>query len=734
MRTNKNLSNFFGNIKMGLFIVLFLGIGIQCSNSSTTDSTTQDLVSLLGGCSAEEGFFDLCVRFDNNGSCISCETGYNLINGKCVLANRQILLSFDYSGATSNSEVHPVPPESMIVRPGVLFTLPNIPANIVRESSVFLGWSTTPRPIATDWLAPGSFIIPNDAVAFVPQSILLYATWGQDYRITYDLNGGTGSVVDETQYSAGSPANLQNVTDTVTPPPWATGFFGWGVTRSPTANIAGLLWYRAGDFARFANDTTLYALWNYPITYDCGDDVREGNFPEAPTWTTVREGASLRGLPGTGCVRGGYALIGWSETGELPLIEIMPNRPITLKPVFGGSLGRGGSIDIDGDGLIEIASPRQLCSIRYDLQGTSFKTSFDSVGLTDGCPSTGCRGYELASNINLSEILWVPVGTQENPFNAIFEGNGYMINNANIQIGSSNDVGFFGVTRPNFHVQNLGLRASISATTYDTVWRRLHTVGTLVGFNKGGNINNVHIISEINSISAEYMSGVVGIEETRLARYGIGNGQEFIESEGFFEGSQYNGSIRDVLANVTIQNASVAEFRLGGLAGTVSGGGHTVDSVLIYGNIANIHPASNTGAVGLVGFFDERDGIDLDCHIFYPNGACRTASNNRGRAPSIRNSVFAGNLTGTTNRAFLGIRDGGSGRNFTFQNNYYLGTSAQSVATGCTATTCISRTLDQIKALTGTELPTWISWDFTNRGSDGFPLLWTTKSTVIGRQ
>ncbi|MCA8837478.1 MAG: fibronectin type III domain-containing protein, partial [Proteobacteria bacterium] len=56
--------------------------------------------------------------------------------------------------------------------------------------------------------------------------------------------------------------------------------------------------------------------------------------------------------------------------------------------------------DADGDGLIDIATTEQLNNMRYNLAGTSLKTSQSDPGNNAGCPSTGCFGYELINDIN----------------------------------------------------------------------------------------------------------------------------------------------------------------------------------------------------------------------------------------------------------------------------------------------------------------------------------------------
>ena len=98
-----------------------------------------------------------------------------------------------------------------------------------------------------------------------------------------------------------------------------------------------------------------------------------------------------------------------------------------------------------------------LHNMRYNLAGTSYKTSESHAGYTVGCPDRGCNGYELVSNLSFdtdgdgtwsgnaedgytldvddsvspyfvtSSGGWDPIGDIDGRFTAIFEGNGNTI-------------------------------------------------------------------------------------------------------------------------------------------------------------------------------------------------------------------------------------------------------------------------------------------------------------------
>ena len=122
-----------------------------------------------------------------------------------------------------------------------------------------------------------------------------------------------------------------------------------------------------------------------------------------------------------------------------------------------------GGVDSDSNGLIEIVTRRQLNNIRYNLAGTSYKTHADHPGVTTGCPSAGCYGYELMEEIDFKESAfrdtifsyvdhelsdgsqslftaskgWIPIGDEGNPFTGTFDGGNYTIKNLIIKHGDS---------------------------------------------------------------------------------------------------------------------------------------------------------------------------------------------------------------------------------------------------------------------------------------------------------
>ena len=178
--------------------------------------------------------------------------------------------------------------------------------------------------------------------------------------------------------------------------------------------------------------------------------------------------------------------------------------------------GADGIIDIDkdGDGLIEICDLEGLNEIRYQLDGSGYKTSSDATTITQGCPTAGCRGYELVKDLDFNADTsyrttsnkvtwtassgWVPIGSDSNRFSSIFEGNGHTIAHLYINRSSGEDIGLFAVTAATAQINNIKLSDANVTGNSD--------IGSLVGENYGS-IISIDVIGTVNGVGA---GGLVG--------------------------------------------------------------------------------------------------------------------------------------------------------------------------------------------------------------------------------
>ena len=127
--------------------------------------------------------------------------------------------------------------------------------------------------------------------------------------------------------------------------------------------------------------------------------------------------------------------------------DIFPLDPMESADSDLDGAGDTADVDADGDGLIEVASLYELDLIRNDLLGRSLD------GDSTGCPAAeselgGCIGYELMADLDFDTnssgdfdagddfynegLGWLPIGTEAQPFTAIFVGNDHTISNLTI--------------------------------------------------------------------------------------------------------------------------------------------------------------------------------------------------------------------------------------------------------------------------------------------------------------
>ena len=216
-------------------------------------------------------------------------------------------------------------------------------------------------------------------------------------------------------------------------------------------------------------------------------------------------------------------------------------------------------VDCDGDGLIEINSLTKLHNMRFDLSGDSYKTSTGDSGVTEGCPDSGCFGYELTTNLDFDangngytwsgdssngytldvsddndvyfpidsttdkSAGWMPIGDDANRFTATFNGNGYTISNLAIRRAETY-MGFFGYTS-GATIRNIGLINNLSDYTGS---RQINNIGGLIGYSNASTIIKSHTTG--NAAGGQYefdhVGGLVGQNDnnsTIIASYATGN-------------------------------------------------------------------------------------------------------------------------------------------------------------------------------------------------------------------
>ena len=233
-------------------------------------------------------------------------------------------------------------------------------------------------------------------------------------------------------------------------------------------------------------------------------------------WTSSTNGVA----PGSKTIPSGTGMGMHTVSGLIPstpytftitVIDTADNRSDT--ETAGPITTPANPVDTDGDTLIDISSLAQLHNMRYNLDGTSYKTSSNGSGALCGADAaTTCTGYELTQNLdfdrdsddrtyNASSYAldsgdnhatyfpvsggsggWMPIGDATNPFSTIFEGNDFSIRSLAIRRNQTY-VGMFGRTDSSAIIRNIRLNNNLADYTGSSGSNTY--VGGLVAYNAG---------------------------------------------------------------------------------------------------------------------------------------------------------------------------------------------------------------------------------------------------------
>ena len=305
-------------------------------------------------------------------------------------------------------------------------------------------------------------------------------------------------------------------------------------------------------------------------------------------------------------------------------------------------------IDDDNDGLIEIWTLEQLHNMRYDLAGTSYKTSSAAAPNRTGAPTSPTAdcptptagvylcGYELAQNLDFDldgdgstytettpgvytlddgdaaapyfvprDGGWEPIGTSAygSRFSGTFDGNGFVIAN-------------MAVTREQFYIGLFG-------RTHDAVIRNVGLVNVLAHYNGAGAV-------------APKDAGVGGLagrvwDSSIIASYttGLVDGDTSDGAAGGLVGDQISSSITASYSAAAVTSADNYDswINIGGLVGYQSNGPITASYAT--GDVYGGH-ADSTRAGGLVGYL--YSGVIT---ASYATGDVHGGSGGNGRAGGL---------------------------------------------------------------------------------------------------
>ncbi len=362
----------------------------------------------------------------------------------------------------------------------------------------------------------------------------------------------------------------------------------------------------------------------------------------------------------------------WS-TGTLTLNakgNINLNASLTLTGAGAIALQYGqGSVAADNTGNYFINAPVSLpagtnnftTKLSSDGTVTNFRVinTLGALGSTTASDLQGINGnlagnYALGSDIDATATTDWNTGsgfTPINEYSGTFDGLGHTINNLNINLPSSTNVGLFSNVGPKAAIRNIGLLGcSISGD---------NNVGGLVGYLNGSMVSNSFTTGHVRG-TGNNIGGLVGNS--------LGNGTSSITN---------SYALGDVTGNNDV----------GGLIGYNGGG---TGSAIITGSYASGSVSGSNQVGGLVGHILGTDSGSSAISNSYATGSVTGSSNVGGLAgqiqisgtgtATIRTSYAAGPVNGSSGNVggLVGLNTSGS-VSYSYWN---MQTSGQDISAG----------------------------------------------------
>lgn len=169
----------------------------------------------------------------------------------------------------------------------------------------------------------GWFDAAGNQVTSIPTTldapVTLYAAWSpigtpEQYTVTYDVNGGVGSVVEVNTFLSGEVAVVKDATGVTKPGQmfvgWNSAIDGSGTSFAPNSSIT----------VRF--DITLYAMWapaTYNITYNLTGGV--GSIVDPNTYVSGQT-ATVQNI--TGASKPGFEFVEWNSAIDGTGLSYLP--------------------------------------------------------------------------------------------------------------------------------------------------------------------------------------------------------------------------------------------------------------------------------------------------------------------------------------------------------------------------------------------------------------------------
>ena len=203
-------------------------------------------------------------------------------------------VTFDANGGSGSTAS--IQTEGALIVPSNAFT---------RSGYVFNGWNTSPDGTGTAYSEGQTTTVTSD--------LTLYAVWIRQYIVTFNANGGTGTVADivTTSTTATVPVNAFSRPGYI--------FTGWNSAADGSGTS-----YTEGQSLTLSTDMTLYAVWIRQYTVSFSANGGTGTIASIVTTSTTAT------VPANAFSRSGHRFDRWSTAADGSGTTYSAGQTITL--------------------------------------------------------------------------------------------------------------------------------------------------------------------------------------------------------------------------------------------------------------------------------------------------------------------------------------------------------------------------------------------------------------------
>ena len=289
-----------------------------------------------------------------------------------------------------------------------------------------------------------------------------------------------------------------------------------------------------------------------------------------------------------------------------------------------------------------ITTAEGLATFRDMVNGTLLDDTLTSYTIPADSSVTGIADYSittsdafanisgvLQADIDLSGIEWIPIGTEDSPFEGSFDGQNKTISNLTIQNATTDNQGLFGVidgtsNTYSSEIKNLVVNGSIKSSGCNVAG----IVGKAIKTNFIGCVNNASVESTYNETYNVCVGGIAGYVTNVIA--------EYCYNSGNITANMSAGGIIGYEASSTISNPT---FDYCVNTGTIKGSSY-IGGIIGYANKAlSLGSCANYGTIDQLSTSTSTSTSTIGCII----GSCSSTNKTQ-----VTECLIVGSTTATS--------------------------------------------------------------------------------------